>query len=450
MTAAEGGGARDRDRPLVVVGDALLDRDLEGRSERLCPDAPVPVVEVRDERDRPGGAALAAMAAARLADRPVRLVTGLGGEHGQRVAELLQEEGVEVVDLGRLAPTPVKSRVRVEGHGLVRLDYDDGFAPLEHEEGVAEAIEDAEAVLVADYGRGVTQGAAVREALRGATRTTPIVWDPHPRGGPPVAGCRLATPNRGEASAAAGEAVSDPASAAKAAGSLLTAWDVAAVAITLGESGALWMDLSGTPRLVPATPAPNADACGAGDVFSAAVTAAVGDGRLLSEAVTFGVRQANGFVAAGGAAGWSAWHAGPAQPVRTVATGGCFDILHAGHVALLEQARRLGDRLVVLLNSDASVRRLKGPDRPLQPVADRERVLRSLAAVDDVVVFDEDTPDEALRRLRPAVFVKGGDYTIADLPEADLVARWGGTTLTLPYLQGRSTTRIIQEAHPRA
>ena len=129
-----------------------------------------------------------------------------------------------------------------------------------------------------------------------------------------------------------------------------------------------------------------------------------------------------------------------------VATGGCFDLLHAGHVSLLNAARSLGDRLVVLLNSDRSVARLKGPDRPIQSEDDRREVLLALGCVDDVVIFDEDTPVAALERLRPQVWVKGGDYSGLDLPESAVLSRWGGQAVTVPYLSGRSTTRLIMEA----
>jgi rfaE bifunctional protein nucleotidyltransferase chain/domain len=133
-----------------------------------------------------------------------------------------------------------------------------------------------------------------------------------------------------------------------------------------------------------------------------------------------------------------------------VATGGCFDLLHAGHVRMLEAARAQGDCLVVLLNSDASVRRLTGEDRPLVPETDRAAVLQALAAVDGVLVFEEDEPSRALERLRPHVWVKGGDYAIADLPEAEALASWGGRIVLVPYVAGRSTTRLIEEAVARA
>jgi rfaE bifunctional protein nucleotidyltransferase chain/domain len=170
------------------------------------------------------------------------------------------------------------------------------------------------------------------------------------------------------------------------------------------------------------------------------------------------------FVATGGAASISVpeHHDPPrsgepervAQQVRerggtVVATGGCFDLLHAGHLATLQAARQLGDCLVVLLNSDSSVRRLKGPDRPLQPQADRVAVLRGLSCVDAVEVFDEETPVRALARLRPHVFAKGGDYTHAELPEEAVLDGWGGQAVVLPYLPGRSTTRLLEEVRHR-
>jgi rfaE bifunctional protein nucleotidyltransferase chain/domain len=133
-----------------------------------------------------------------------------------------------------------------------------------------------------------------------------------------------------------------------------------------------------------------------------------------------------------------------------VATGGCFDLLHAGHVRALEAARALGDCLVVCLNSDDSVRRLKGPSRPLVGVADRAAVLLGLASVDAVEVFSEDTPEAVLDRLRPDIWAKGADYAVADLPEAPLLQRWGGQAVVVPFLPGRSTTRLLAEARRRA
>jgi rfaE bifunctional protein nucleotidyltransferase chain/domain/rfaE bifunctional protein kinase chain/domain len=438
-----------RDGPVVVVGDALLDVDIEGTAERLCPDAPAPVVEVRAENERPGGAALAAALAAAVAEGPVRLVTALGGASGARVAEWMGRLGIDLVDLGRAGTTPVKTRIRVGGHSVVRVDRHDRAAACQHPDELARVLRGAAAVLVADYGRGVTSAAPVRAALRHCAKSVEVVWDPHPRGSRPVPGCRVVTPNAREAAAEADLDVLDAPSAARAARLLGREWDAHAVAVTLGERGAVWVDASGTSHVVPApAAAAGSDSCGAGDAFAAAATVALARGALLSEALDAAVGRASAFVAAGGASAWSSTsQRGETASPRLVATCGCFDLLHAGHVALLEQARTLGDRLVVLLNSDESVRRLKGPDRPLQTAADRARVLSSLAPVDEVIVFDDVTPERALERLRPDVFVKGGDYTIDELPEARVVAAWGGTTLTLPYLPGRSTTRLIERTN---
>jgi rfaE bifunctional protein nucleotidyltransferase chain/domain len=215
--------------------------------------------------------------------------------------------------------------------------------------------------------------------------------------------------------------------------------------------------------VVPAVPA-TGDPCGAGDAFAAAATVLLAGGSVTGEAVAGAVAAASTFVARGGAAAWdaaTAWD-GDELPAAVgveavlarvraaggtvVATGGCFDLLHPGHVATLRAARGLGDCLVVCINSDDSVRRLKGPSRPLVSAPDRARVLEALEFVDAVVVFDEDTPAEVLDRLRPDVWAKGGDYAGAELPEAAVLARWGAQPVVLPYLDGHSTTALVERS----
>lgn len=452
---------------VVVVGDCLLDRDIEGIVERICPDAPVPVVDACSVQPRPGGAGLAAALLA--ADgRPVTLVSALADDDaGRELAELLRRLGVDVCDLGLDGPTPEKVRIRAAGQSLLRLD-------LGAEPGLVGALSDsarsclagAGAVLVADYGRGMAAQADVRAALAALPVRVPIVWDPHPRGPEPIKGVRLATPNAAEAARLVPDTAGHPIAAASARGAtLVTRWGATAVAVTLGEGGALLAGLDGPPLLVPAPKIEGGDPCGAGDRFAGAAIAALADGALVSEAVEAGVMAASAFVAAGGAA--TAFDVpGPSLDASSrgrrsteqalaevraaggtvVTTGGCFDLLHAGHVGMLQAARRLGDCLVVCLNSDASVRRLKGPDRPLQGQDDRAAVLLALDCVDAVAIFDEDTPAEVLEQLRPEMFCKGADYAVTDLPEARTLARWGGQAIVLPYLQGRSTTRLVKEA----
>jgi D-beta-D-heptose 7-phosphate kinase/D-beta-D-heptose 1-phosphate adenosyltransferase len=462
--------------PLVVVGDALLDRDLVGTVERLSPDAPVPVVDSPVDTPRPGGAGLAALLAA--ADgRDVVLVTALAQDApGRELAGLLRRGGVQVLDLGLDGATPEKVRVRSDGRSLLRLDHGGpAGSPGELTAQAAAALESAGAVLVADYGRGVAALAGVRAAVAGlcspgAARRTPVVWDPHVRGPEPVAGVTLATPNGAEARHFAprhdGAVLTATTARAR---ELAERWQALGVTVTLSARGALLVTGDAAPSVVPAPEVPCPDPCGAGDRFASAAAGLLADGALLSEAVAGAVLAASRFVAAGGAAqvrvgsrapgSGAVTRAADAQQVvaavrarggTVVATGGCFDLLHAGHVAVLQQARALGDCLVVCLNSDDSVRRLKGPSRPLQAQDDRAAVLLALGCVDAVVVFDEDTPVEILGRLRPDVWAKGGDYALTTLPEASVLAQWGGQAVVLPYLNGYSTSSLIREAATRA
>ncbi|MEU7029156.1 D-glycero-beta-D-manno-heptose 1-phosphate adenylyltransferase [Streptomyces sp. NPDC046275] len=471
--------------PLVIVGDLLLDEDIEGTADRLTPDAPAPVVDVTGLRRRAGGAGLAARLAAGLATDPgdeVVLVTALGTDPAADAARQALGDRIRLVPLPLHGTQPVKTRVLAGGRPLVRLDRGGGTPGAPTAEALA-ALRSARAVLVSDYGRGTPD--ALRPALTAAARRVPVVWDPHPRGGPPVPGTRLATPNAKEAASCAGTPqppAGPPLRAHAERGAALAArWGAVHVAVTLGADGALLTRAGpGAPLLVPAPPVTGGDPCGAGDCFAAAATIALADGALPEEAVERAVAEAAAFVAAGGAgavpepdhapatpgpAGTPARDAGRARPghARTpdafalarrtrarggtvVATGGCFDLLHAGHVGLLERAARIGDCLIVCVNSDASVARLKGPGRPLTPLADRVRVLAALGSVDAVVAFDEDTPEQLLDRLRPDVWVKGGDYTPDALPETATLHRWGGQTLVLPYLDGRSTTSLTHRA----
>jgi len=238
------------------------------------------------------------------------------------------------------------------------------------------------------------------------------------------------TPNAAEAAALGG------------AEAVLRDWEALAVAETRGADGARLHEPGRPPRRLPA-PAAGGDPCGAGDCFAAAVTVALARGAAPADAVAAAVAAASAFVDAGGA-GALALEAPPGPP-RLVATGGCFDLLHAGHVQMLAAARAQGDRLVVLLNSDASVRRLKGPGRPVVGEEDRAAVLRGLASVDEVVVFDEDEPSAALARVRPDVWVKAADYAGVELPEAGVLGELGARTVLVPLFPGRSTTRLIEE-----
>ncbi|MGY1752093.1 D-glycero-beta-D-manno-heptose 1-phosphate adenylyltransferase [Blastococcus sp. SYSU D01042] len=449
-------------RPLVVVGDALLDVDLVGSASRLTPDAPVPVVEDVDRRERPGGAALAAVIAAAATSREVVLVAPLDSDDGADRLRTLLDGRVRLIAIPAGGGTAVKQRIRVGDHSVARLDSGAPVATLGPLPGeAAEAIRDAAAVLVADYGRGTTAAEDVRAALAGARG--PVVWDPHPRGADPVRGVRLVTPNGAEAARVVPDAPGDGLAAVGArAEALIERWGVGAVAVTMGARGALLSYGPGAPMVVPAVPVTGGDPCGAGDSFAAAAALALADGAVTGEAVASAVAFASAFVGRGGATAWDSAPEPPeaaAEPgaeaviarVRAaggtvVATGGCFDLLHPGHVATLRAARGLGDCLVVCINSDDSVRRLKGPSRPLNSAPDRARVLEALEFVDAVVVFDEDTPSAVLQTLQPDVWAKGGDYAGADLPEAAVLRTWGGQAVVLPYLDGHSTTALVERS----
>ncbi|WP_037677976.1 PfkB family carbohydrate kinase [Streptomyces griseus] len=450
-------------KPLAVVGDVLLDEDIEGVATRLAPDAPAPVVDVTSNRRHPGGAGLAAALAAR-GGREVVLVTALGDDPASEAVRRDLQGRVRLLEIPLNGTLPVKTRVLAGGRPVVRIDRGGG-TPGEPDDAVREALEGARAVLVADYGRHTAE--AVRPHLEAVVRRTPLIWDPHPQGDPPVSGARLVTPNAAEARALCrGDGTSLGAYAERGA-ELAERWRAAGVAITLGDRGVLLTRPgAATPMLVPSPYQATGDPCGAGDCFAATTAAALADGLLPEEALQRAVAEAAAFVATGGAGNEDLWRTeAPPRPAdapgtdpfelaeavrarggTVVATGGCFDLVHAGHVGLLDSARRIGDCLIVCLNSDASVARRKGPGRPLNPVTDRARVLAALGSVDAVAVFDEDTPEAVLTRLRPDVWVKGGDYSVQDLPEAAVLRTWHGQAVVLPYLDGHSTTLLTHRA----
>jgi D-beta-D-heptose 7-phosphate kinase / D-beta-D-heptose 1-phosphate adenosyltransferase len=466
---------------VCVVGDALLDVDWHGAVDRVCRDAPVPVLEGSSETDRPGGAALAAVFVAASGTR-TSLVTALGPDrNGRRLRTLLARARVEVVDLGLEGPTPVKLRLRAGGQSVARVDRwcTPIVTPGPWSTEATARVREADVVLVSDYGRGLATraeraGLAELVGVSGAGGR-PVLWDPHVAGPRPPHYSLLTTPNLAEAHVLSGRAGGAPARlpdivalAAEVAGVLGSA-----TVVTAGPLGAVLADGQAPPAIVPALPV-QGDACGAGDCFAASAAAAVAAGRSPRQAVEDAVADAQAFVSgrvptaarwharSGAASGNSAVIALPttggetdairaAAAVRraggvVVAAGGCFDVLHAGHVRLLEQARRLGDHLVVCLNGDRSVSRLKGAHRPLNTAADRAAVLRGLGCVDGVVTFDGDTPCAALRAIRPDLFVKGSDYEGVELAEREVLAEWGGQVVLLPVVDGHSTTQLIATA----
>lgn len=445
---------------LTVVGDVLLDEDITGSVERVSPEAPVVVVGRLNRTASPGGAGLAAMLAAREGHQ-VTLVTSIADDNGGRLVRTeLANAGVSIFDLPGGSQTAVKTRVRAAGQTLLMLDgapheavQAGGSVPRE----ALDAIRSAEAIHVADYGRGVAAFGSIRETIAEMAGRVPVIWDPHPLGPPPLPMVTLVTPSSAEARHLAGGSAPPGLTGDVRSGRALTAeWGVGHVVVTRGERGAVLVSNAPIPPIV--VPAPFkavGDARGAGDRFAVAVATALGAGACLSDAVRDGVSAASSFVAGNSPASPGEASEQDAKRVvarvravggTVVATGGCFDILHRGHVAMLKQARQLGDCLIVCLNDDASVRHLKGEPRPLATVADRAAVLEALECVDAVAVFGEDTPERILSVLRPDVYVKGGDYAIGELPEQDTVESAGGQVVLVPYLDGHSTSTMIRRA----
>ena len=445
---------------LVVVGESFLDRDVDGYVDRVAPDAPVPVLEVMKTLARPGAAAHAAVWAARDAQgrHPVVLLTALAADAGGgRIRTLAEDEGVEVVDLGWSGQTTEKVRIRGNSQPLLRLDRGTTSGAVLRPHAAAEHVKNARTVLVSDYGRGLVGERAIRSALASAARRAPVVWDPHVRGSDPIRRAAVLTPNIAElAHAAGGNLGADIGSIRAVACNVLARLQPAAVAVTMAERGVLLVTAEGA-RVVTPPRVRAVDTCGAGDRFAAALAVQLFAGATLDDAVDDAVALAGAYVASdlatrqapvGAAfddegATVAVVHSARARGLRVVATSGCFDLIHPGHTRFLEEARSRGDMLVVLLNSDDSVRRLKGAGRPVNSARDRAAVLRSLASVDAVVIFHEDTPADILRRIKPSLFVKGGDYRAPELPEYGALLEIGTEVEVLRYWAGYSTTTLI-------
>jgi rfaE bifunctional protein kinase chain/domain/rfaE bifunctional protein nucleotidyltransferase chain/domain len=446
---------------LLVIGDALLDRDVEGGVERLTSDAHVPILDERASRSRPGGAGLAAALAARNG-RPVTLLTALAPDQpGRELARILLEAGVDLIDLGLQGRTPEKIRLLRSGKPLLRLDRGDPAGAVDGAgaaTALRAALDEADGVLVSDYGRGVASDVHVRLALAARAEALPLVWDPHPRGEAPLAGATLATPNLAEAvSRARAKPPRDEEGLGKLAARLARRWKVERVGITLGENGAVLAPEARRPWRVRCA-RERGDSCGARDMFAAEAAARLADRQSCKEAVTSAVAAATRFVADGyvredrlrffgqpsHAADASEGSPSPSlakalelagrvrrRGGKVIAIGGSFDVLCLGHVRSLEAAARLGDCLIVLLASDRSISGRKGADRPLLGEQERAAMLRALSCVDEVAICEESTPAEALHLLRPEVWAKG-EQDLDELPESREVPSWGGRVATLP------------------
>ncbi|HEY0495694.1 MAG TPA: D-glycero-beta-D-manno-heptose 1-phosphate adenylyltransferase [Kutzneria sp.] len=464
---------------IAVVGDAMLDGWLCGGSTRLCREAPAPVVEITSATNRPGGAANTAANVAALGAEAVMIAVTGADVDGVRIRRELDAAGVRtdamVVEHGRR--TLAKRRVVAGDQLVARFDEGDSgdVRPCTGRAlaGVLrEIVPLCDAVLVCDYGAGTLTAQVRAEIAR--LRGPLLVVDAHDLAPWAAARPDVVTPNAGEAAALLGAAWSRerPGEVERRAGDLRTATGAGAVVVTLDRDGAMLLPADGPVHRTWAQPAPESQASGAGDTFVAALTMALAGGLPATASAEFAQAAADVVVSRPGTSvcttaqltarlgGFraamldhdelaAAVAAHRAAGRRIVFTNGCFDVLHRGHIAYLNQAKRLGDVLVVAVNDDGSVRRLKGPGRPVNSASDRAAVLAALSCVDHVTTFATDTTAGLISRLRPDVYAKGGDYTPEMLPETPVVRACGGEVRILDYLPDRSTSAVIERIRGR-
>jgi D-beta-D-heptose 7-phosphate kinase/D-beta-D-heptose 1-phosphate adenosyltransferase len=455
---------------VVVAGDVMLDRYLFGSTGRISPEAPVPVVHVHETDDRPGGAANVAVNLASLGIT-TRLVGVVGDDAAADALEaIMNERGIDC-DFARAAdrPTITKTRVQSRGQQLIRLD-EENAAPLQGDAMTTRlqgAIDGAGAVVLSDYGKGaLSDVSAMIAACRQAG--VPVLVDPKGTDFSKYRGASLITPNQAEFEAVAGKAESDD-DLVERAREMMNDLDLDALLVTRSEKGMLLVEAGAEPLFLSTQAREVYDVTGAGDTVIATLAAALASGQSLGSAAALAnvaaglvVRKIGvatvtpGEISAAlhqrgqggrGLVGLDALLAlvdeARGRNERIVMTNGCFDVLHAGHVAYLEEAKNLGDRLIVAVNDDDSVRRLKGSTRPINALEDRLLVLAGLASVDWVVPFVEDTPARLIETILPDVLVKGGDYRPDEIAGAKEVLQNGGEVRVLAFRDGHSSSRII-------
>ena len=470
------------DVKILVVGDVMLDRYWTGDSSRISPEAPVPVVKIGDLDDKVGGAANVARNIAHL-DGQVTLLGIVGeDENGERLEQLLASENItSALVKQNQQPTITKLRVISRQQQVVRLDFEEAFA-TEHASAVKAAFEaqlnNFDFVLFSDYNKGSLSN--IKEMIQIARDAgKKVLVDPKSKDLADYAGANVITPNKTEF-VAAGGLVNNELEIQSSARSIMENCGIESILLTRSEQGMSAITADSKTDM-PAQVLEVSDVTGAGDTVIATLTMMMAAGLDLADAAKVANLAAGIVVAKLGAATVSpeelyrvvnehmfaskqAHYQTPFEEVlkhiefarqsgeKIVFTNGCFDILHAGHVHYLEQAKALGDRLVVGLNNDASITRLKGEGRPVNPLKERATVITGLASVDWVIPFGEvngnefdDTPYDIIKQVNPDVLVKGGDYTVDTIVGADLVQKAGGEVAVIEFVDGCSTTRIIEK-----
>ena len=464
---------------VLILGDVMLDRYVSGTASRLSPEAPIPVLRPTTRRATLGGAANVALNIATLGGQ-ASLVGVIGDDpEGSELTNLLGSSGIVphlIVAPGR--PTTAKTRFMAGTHQLLRLDEEstaevDAVTADNVLSAFTEAIDAADIVVLSDYAKGVLSDAVLSGALeRARAYGRVLIADPKRIDFAAYRGATVLTPNEQEVRQATRIDAAEDAEAVRAGQCALEDTGCQAVVVTRSAKGLTLVRRDAPALHLPTRAREVADVSGAGDTLVAALAVALGAGAALPEAAMLANVTAGISVGKPGTATVSqeellgvlhladliasdrkivdraeatqraaAWRA---QGRRIGFANGCFDLIHPGHIRLLSEARARCDRLIVALNTDASVKRLKGPTRPLQNETARATVMASLAPVDLVVLFDEDTPMQLIKALRPDVLVKGADYSIDQVVGADLVQSWGGTVLLVELQAGHSTTGTIR------
>lgn len=467
------------DAKVLCIGDVMLDRFVYGSVTRISPEAPIPIIRVERESAMLGGAGNVARNATALG-ASVRFLSLVGDDlPGREVMEYVaNDKGVEpYIQIERNRPTTIKTRYIAGGQQLLRSDNETtvtlAAATISNLSALAAQLApDVSAIVLSDYGKGVLHGDVVTATIAAARQAgKPVIVDPKGTDYSIYRGATVVTPNRAEARAATGIDIQSDEDAIAAATKIITECGIENVLLTRSQDGMTLVTSKGEATHLPTEAREVFDVSGAGDTVVACLASAIAGGASLSDAA----RIAN--VAAGIVVGKigtavvypdeliSVLHhhdlmIGEAKlmPLDRMVdrverwrrkgykvgfTNGCFDLLHPGHLSLLQQARSNCDRLIVGLNSDASVKRLKGEARPVQSEAARAAVLGSLETVSGVVIFGEDTPITVIETLKPDILVKGADYTIDKVVGADIVQEYGGKVVLANLADGFSTTSTI-------
>ncbi len=458
---------------LLVIGDVMLDRYWHGAASRISPEAPVPVVQVGNQEDRPGGAGNVALNIAALGSAATLIGVVGKDDNAQDLESRLTAAGVYCEFLkSEDKPTITKLRVISQHQQLIRLDFEEKF----DEKDVADLqslatslLPSAQVLVLSDYAKGALQDvAALIELAR--KQNIPIIVDPKGTDFGKYRGATLLTPNLSEFEAVVGPCANEEELVSKGL-ALMSELELQAILITRGEHGMTLLRPNSEELHLPARAREVFDVTGAGDTVISVLASALAAGDSLADATGIANLAAGLVVGKLGTAAISgpelrrailaeqdsgmgvmtaeqlsiAVHDAKAHGEKIVFINGCFDIIHAGHVGYLSEAKKLGDRLVVAINADSSVTRLKGPGRPINPVERRMAVLDGLEAVDWVVSFEEDTPEELLRSLQPDILVKGGDYSLEQVVGGEYVLSYGGEVKALEFLDDCSTSAIVEK-----